>query len=223
MPVITKHRYIKNYPIKKNDKYLVLGTIHPHGHSELDFFYGNAKTFWDILSNATELKFKTLDDILEIFNQYNIGISDMVIECERKDKSVTKDSDLYNLKLNTDIKNQILDSNIETIFFTSAFGKNNAAKLFFDLFKLKMQVPKNWNKTYEFHIEFENKVIKCIVLLSPSGASNIGISNSKIYKQVKNEYYGIFDKPVKQFKIDFYKSKFKEVFSANKKGAGLNF
>jgi|GEM_PF-4038522 len=29
MPVITKHRYIENYPIKKNDKYLILGTIHP--------------------------------------------------------------------------------------------------------------------------------------------------------------------------------------------------
>jgi len=214
--VKSQHKYIDKYPIKRTDKYLILGTIHPYGNSELDFFYGNAKTFWGILSNATKLNFNTLYNILEIFNQNKIAISDMILECEREDETVTKDSDLYNLKLNKDIINKIIHSEIETIFFTSAFGKNNAAKLFFDLFELNIQVPKNWKETYEFYIAIKNKKIKCIILLSPSGASNIGISKSKIYQSKKDEYVKVYEKPVKQFKIDFYQSKFEEAFSANK-------
>jgi len=212
----SQHKYIEKYPIKRTDRYLILGTIHPHGNSKLDFFYGNAGTFWEILSNATKLDFNSLDNILEIFNQNKIAISDMILECEREDETVTRDSDLYNLKLNNNIKNEILQSEIKTIFFTSAFGKNNAAKLFFDIFELNAQVPKSWKETYEFHIMVEGKKIKCIILLSPSGASNIGISRSKIYLPKKNKYIKGYDKPVKQFKIDFYKSKFEEVFSANK-------
>ncbi len=214
--VITKHRYIKEYPIKKNDKYLILGTIHPHRISELDFFYGNAKTFWDILAQSLESQFDNLDNILDFLKKHNIAISDMILECCRQDETVTKDSELYNLVLNQSIKDEILNSDIETIYFTSAFGKNNAAKLFFDLFDLKKQIPENWKETNEFYIMIANKKIKCIILLSPSGASNIGISKSKIYHKVKNKYYGIYDKPVKQFKIDFYKTKFKEVTNANK-------
>ena len=212
----SQHRYIDKYPIKQTDKYLILGTIHPHKNSDLDFFYGNAKTFWGILSSATKLNFNTLDNILEILNQNKIAISDMIFECEREDETVTKDSDLYSLKLNEDIKSQIINSNIKTIFFTSAFGKNNAAKLFFDLFELNRQIPTNWKETYEFHVTIENKKIKCIILFSPSGASNIGISKSKVYLSKKDKYIETYDKPVKQFKIDFYKSKFEEALGANK-------
>jgi len=215
--VITKHRYIKEYPIKKNDKYLILGTIHPHRISELDFFYGNAKTFWNILSEALEIKLDSLDNILNFLKKHNIAISDMILECYRKDEAVTNDSELYNLILNKSIKNEILNSDIETIFFTSAFGnKNNAAKLFFNIFGLKEQIPENWKETNQFNIMLDNKEIKCIILLSPSGASNRSIPRSPMYKKVKDEYEKTYDKPVKQFKIDFYKTKFKEVTNANK-------
>ena len=213
---ITKHRYIKKYPIKKDDKYLILGTIHPHSTSELDFFYGNAKTFWDLLAQALGLQFDNLDNILDFLKKHNIAISDMILQCCRQNETATKDSELYNLVLNKNIKEKILYSNIETIYFTSAFGKNNAARLFFDLFDLKEQIPENWRETNEFNIMIDNKEIKCIVLLSPSGASNIGISKSKMYQKVKNKYDKIYDKPIKQFKIDFYKAKFKEVTNANK-------
>jgi ribosomal protein S18 acetylase RimI-like enzyme len=213
---ITKHRYIKKYPIKKDDKHLILGTIHPHSTSELDFFYGNAKTFWDLLAQALGLQFDNLDNILDFLKKHNIAISDMILQCCRQNETATKDSELYNLVLNKNIKEKILYSNIETIYFTSAFGKNNAARLFFDLFDLKEQIPENWRETNEFNIMIDNKEIKCIVLLSPSGASNIGISKSKMYQKVKNKYDKIYDKPIKQFKIDFYKAKFKEVTNANK-------
>ncbi|MEA3228797.1 MAG: hypothetical protein U9P38_06980 [Campylobacterota bacterium] len=213
MAITTKHRYINEYPIKKTDKHLILGTIHPDKtNEELDFFYGNARTFWDLLSNATNLKFDTLDNITTTLSSNNIAISDMILECERANESVTKDSELFNLKLNDEIKNQILDSDIETIFFTSSFNKNNAAKLFFDRFNLKTQIPEDWKNNYEFDIVIEAKKIKCVILISPSGSANIGISKSKLYNKYIDKY-SQFKTPVKQFKIDFYKYKFSSVFN----------
>jgi hypothetical protein len=64
---------------------------------------------------------------------------------------VTADKDLQNLEVNQNLKNEILKSDIETIYFTSAFSKNNAAKLFFDLFGLQNQIPINWKDTYEIN------------------------------------------------------------------------
>ena len=131
----------------------------------------------------------------------------MILECERLNDKVTADKDLQNLVVNQNLKNEILKSDIETIYFTSAFNKNNAAKLFFDLFELQNQIPINWKNTYEINIDFFGKKIKCVILLSPSGASNIGISRSKIYLNKQNLYEDL-KTPVKQFKIDFYKEKF---------------
>ena len=72
---------------------------------------------------------------------------------------------------------------------------------------MQNQIPINWKDTYEINIDFFGKKIKCVILLSPSGASNIGISRSKIYLNKQNLYEDL-KTPVKQFKIDFYKEKF---------------
>ena len=82
----------------------------------------------------------------------------MILECERLNDKVTADKDLQNLVLNQNLKNEILKSDIETIYFTSAFSKNNAAKLFFDLFGLQNQIPINWKDTYEINIDFFGNV-----------------------------------------------------------------
>lgn len=209
MQVITKHNYIKNYPIKLTDEFLILGTIHPHNikNFKIDFFYGNKNSLWSILSLAKNIELNNLNQILDFLSENRIAISDMILECERKNEKVTADKDLYNLILNKDLKNQILNSNIEIIYFTSAFNQNNAARLFFNLFEL--EIPNNWKDNYEININFFGKNIKCVILLSPSGASNIGISKSEIYRHNKEFYIKNFKTPVKQFKIDFYNKKFK--------------
>ena len=211
--ILTKHLYISKYPINQSSKSLILGTIHPHNDAnnisnfKIDFFYGNKNSLWTILSEAKNIRLDTLNQILDFLSQNEIAVSDMILECERKNNKVTADKDLYNLVLNEELKNEILKSDIETIYFTSAFNKNNAAKLFFDLFELQNQIPINWKDTYEININFFCKQIKCVILLSSSGASNIGISKSKIYLDKRKEYIK-FKTPVKQFKIDFYKEKF---------------
>ncbi len=211
--ILTKHLYISKYPINQSSKSLILGTIHPHNdinntsNFKIDFFYGNKNSLWTILSEAKNERLDTLDEILYFLSQNKISISDMILECERLNDKVTADKDLQNLVLNQNLKNEILKSDIETIYFTSAFSKNNATKLFFDLFGLQNQIPINWKDTYEINIDFFGKKIKCVILLSPSGASNIGISRSEIYLNKQNLYKHL-KTPVKQFKIDFYKNKF---------------
>jgi hypothetical protein len=208
MSVITSHQYISKYAIKKNDKSLILGTIHPHntGNFKIDFFYGNKNSLWSILSLSKNIELNDLNSIVNFLSNNKIAISDMILECHRKDSSITADKDLDITILNENLKDEILNSEIDIIYFTSAFNKNNTAKLFFDLFKL--EIPNNWKDTYEIDIDFYGKKIKCIILLSPSGASNIGISKSEIYLKNKDYYEKNYKTPVKQFKIDFYNQKF---------------
>ncbi len=207
MSIVTKHQYIEKYPIKKTDKYLILGTIHPHIVEEfkIDFFYGNVGSFWNILSEACSMELNELSQILKFLDDHRIGMSDMILSCNRDNISETRDAKLKNLAFNMDIKQQILNSDISTIFFTSSFNKNNAAKLFCKSFNVS--IPKNWRDNYEFDIQLDNKRLKGIILLSPSGNANRGVANSRLYKNRKSKYINV-EHPVKQFKIDFYKTKF---------------
>ena len=212
MSITTEHRYISDYQIKSTSKYLIIGTIHPHRTEdfEIDFFYGNRNSFWTILSDAFPNKdFSNKENIVNTLDINKTAITDIIKKCDREDVTKTKDKDLFNICLNTNqIKNGIKNSSISTIYFTSRFGKNNAAKLFVENFKIRYK--DTWNEeTSSFLIpeEIFGREIKAIVLFSPSGQANTGISQSESYKKKKHLYK---DKktPVKEFRKDFYKEKF---------------
>tara|TARA_B110000483_G_scaffold51755_1_gene64415 strand:- start:593 stop:991 length:399 start_codon:yes stop_codon:yes gene_type:complete len=97
------------------------------------------------------------------------------------------DKELYNLCLNTNaIREGIKNSSITTIFLTSGFGKNNAAKLFVDNFKIRYK--DNFNDTQKSFIipkEVFGREINAIILLSPSGDAYRGIAGSPGYKEKK--------------------------------------
>lgn len=139
----------------------------------------------------------------------NIWITDLVAECERDDEYVTEDRKLKNLKLNRQgILTGLETSSINKIYFTSGFGKNNAAKLFVDLFNIEYKLSYN-EETREFLIPKKHfgRHITGVVLFSPSGQANIGVSKSRAYlKDI--EKYRLSTRPVKEFKIDFYRNKF---------------
>lgn len=210
MGITTNHQYIDQYPIKSNSRKLIIGTMHPHLTEDfkIDFFYGNKGSFWDILDNAfPRMDFNSKDTILSNLEKFNVSISDMIRSCDRENAKVTADSDLYNLNINTEqIRDGIVNSEIDTIFFTSRFGRNNAAKLFVDAFKIKYDFDKVTNE-FEIPKDVFGRPIKGVVLYSPSNNANIGISNSKAYKSKKDKY-SAYSTPVKQFKIDFYREKF---------------
>ena len=212
--VTTIHKYINQTPVKFDDTSLILGTIHPHNvdNFQIDFFYGNKSSIWNVLGEAfPEINLKSKESILNFLNRNNIWISDMIRECSRESEKVTKDKELRNLVLNTkQIEEGIVNSKIDKIYFTSGYGKNNSYKLFCEAFDIKIDKNLNPNREFEIPKQKFGKQVKGVVLFSPSGQANIGISKNKEYLRLK-EKYSEFKKPVTQYKIDFYKEAFNGV------------
>ncbi|WP_194976439.1 hypothetical protein [Aquiflexum lacus] len=209
----TVHKYIDRYPVKVSDTALILGTIHPHRAENflVDFFYGNKNSLWNILSLAfPNLNFSSFEMIQFTLSKADVWISDMIRSCDRESEGVTEDKLLKNIELNTaQIENGIKNSKINTIFFTSGMGKNNAARLFCQAFSIKPIL--NHNREIEIDEMIFGRKIKGVVLFSPSGQSNVGIKKNKIF--MENEYkYKDFRTPVNQFKIDTYREAFKNHF-----------
>jgi len=208
----TKHKYIDKIKVRADDVSLILGTIHPHRTNDflIDFFYGNKNSIWNILSEAfPNFDLSSREKIIYFLELNNIWISDMVRECDRETEKVTQDKELTNIVLNTkQITESIKNSAIKTIYFTSGFSKNNSAKLFCDYFKIKPEL--NENREFIIPKEKFGKEIKGVVLFSPSGQANIGISRNKQYLKQKNQY-SQYDNPISQFKIDFYTNAFKNI------------
>ncbi|MEI6679844.1 MAG: hypothetical protein WCL21_14615 [Mariniphaga sp.] len=212
MPVTTFHRYIDQYPILPESTKLIIGTIHPHRvvNFNIDFFYGNMGSFWDILSlSFPNHQFGNRHQILTTFRNYGVSITDIIRQCDRENEYVTEDSKLYNLIDNgVQIQEGLIHSNINTIYFTSRFGVNNAAKLFVERFGIKYTDTFN-QQTSQFMIKSNvfGREIRAVVLYSPSNNANRGIARSAPYLNNIDRYQH-FEAPIKQFKIEFYRDKF---------------
>ena len=208
----TTHQYLDKYPISRESKKLIVGTIHPHDHENfyLPFFYGNVLSIWTILSDAFPDELTqplTLDKILTFLKGRNISVSDTITICDRMNPTAL-DEDLIPVELNKRIKDDIRNSEIVEILFTSGFGKNNAFKLFYEDI-LGLTITNNIKENREVILDKEifGRPIKLIVLYSPSGASNVGISKSKLFLANK-ESYNNSKRPVYDFKVDYYRKMF---------------
>lgn len=207
----TKHQYLKLYPISPDSHKLILGTIHPHHHEgfQVSFFYGNVMSLWNILSESFPGEISnpiTLDSILRFLNNRKISMSDLIIECDRKNDTAL-DEDLIPTMLNHDLLRQISNSKIEDLYFTSGFGVNNAFKLFYvDLLKQKINAEIRTHREIILDDRFFGRPVKLHILYSPSGLANTGMSKSKLYIENKHKYAGS-KRPVSEFKIEYYRSK----------------
>lgn len=210
--MITKHQYLEKYPIAKNSKKLIVGTIHPHNYEsfQIPFFYGNKTSLWKILSEAfpDELSHPLkLNGVLHFLEKKKISVSDTIKECERTSPSAV-DKDLIPLKLNKSIIEDIKKSEIDEILFTSGFGKNNAFRLFYtEILKLKLTAEIRKNRGVVLDKEIFGRPVKLTILYSPSGSANVGISKSKIYLDSKDKYKNS-SKPIADFKVDYYRMHF---------------
>lgn len=211
--MITTHQYIDKYPIAKDSEKLIVGTIHPHNYQNfiIPFFYGNVISIWNILSDAfpNELqKPLTINRILQFLNSKKISMSDTIIKCQRI-KPTTLDEDLVPLELNTKMINDIKNSNIKEIFFTSGFGKNSAFKLFYvDILGLSITKEIREKRETMLNEHIFGRPVKLTILYSPSGSSNVGLSKTKAYLNNKAKYINS-KRPVYDFKVDYYRDKFK--------------
>jgi hypothetical protein len=213
MAVTTIHEYLDNHHVKTTDRRMIVGTIHPHltHNFSIPFFYGNVGSFWNILGQAfPQHNFTTLPSILGVLSEYQTWITDIVRQCDRETENVTRDDLLFNIETNSEqISDALNESQIDTIYFTSRFGKNNAANLFTRTFRIDYRHSYN-AATNEFTIPVNHfgRQIRAIVLYSPSGEANRGIAARAHSYRNNIDYYKEFPTPVSQFKIEFYKSKF---------------
>jgi G:T/U-mismatch repair DNA glycosylase len=210
--MITIHQYLDKYPINKESEKLIVGTIHPHDyHSfKIPFFYGNVTSLWKILSEAFPSELYqplTLDGILNFLETKKISVSDTIRKCRRENPTAL-DKDLVPIELNTQIIEDLKNSKISEILFTSGFGKNNAFRLFYTEI-LGLKITKEIREKREVIVNNEKigRPIKLTILYSPSGTSNVGISTSKAYKANKEKYKDS-KRPVHDFKVDYYREKF---------------
>lgn len=206
---VTDHKFIKSNPIKKTDKSLILGTIHPHDVSsfKLPFFYGNRNSIWNIFRDVFPKDLPdnySVEDIKELLSKKNIGISDTILQCERMSNSAL-DKDLNPIQLNINLIEEIKSSAITTIYCTSGFGKNNAFRLFYEgILGLKLSKDIKQNKSIILPADLFGREIIVSLLPSPSGAANIALSKSIGYK-ASSFFNNQSARPVYDYKVSLYK------------------
>lgn len=205
---VTDHQFILSNPIKKSDKVLILGTIHPHdvGSFKLPFFYGNRNSIWNIFRDVfpEELPREfSVEDIKNLLSNRNIAISDTILQCERVSDSAL-DKDLRPIKLNMGLIEEVKKSIITKIYCTSGFGKNNAFRLFYEeILGLKLSKEIKQNKLATLPVELFGREIIVSLLPSPSGAANIALSNTIGYK-ASPFFNSQSSRPVYDYKVSLY-------------------
>ena len=135
-----QHKYLSQFPLEEGLEYLIIGTIHPNGLPNIDYFYGNVASLWNIMKQIyPTYSFNNPEEIREWQGDFKIGITDTVTQCQRKkdpvtDKDTARDSDLVleDEDYNWALKDYILNNRktLKRLLFTSGNGKNAAFKNF---------------------------------------------------------------------------------------------
>jgi hypothetical protein len=108
------------------------------------------------------------------------------------------------------MKNQIITSSIEHLYFTSGFGKNNAFRLFYIEVLKNPFVEDYWKERKEFPLKIDDrKTVTCHILISPSDSSNRAVGRYSDYKVNKQLYMNRMYPPTYAYKI----ARYQEVFN----------
>lgn len=153
IPPIEIHPYISDFPLCEFEKYII-GTFPPINYifdhplladfnfsenlkPKIPFYHGNEAYFWDCFLNENEkIEFDNLqnrvqkkDYLIQLLIRTRINYSDIIISCKRSITNSTKDIDLYNIVINTELINHIVSNpndNIVLNFNTSSiYNKQN--------------------------------------------------------------------------------------------------
>jgi hypothetical protein len=188
------HPWLEKYPIKKGDKYLIIGTHPPMPYcGKLEFYYGNMSEFWRFLDmvypgyKLYENGCPKIEDILKFLKKSNFAITDIVYKTHVTKFSTDKDMKKIGIEdLNQHLFKWLKDSSIETIYFTSFGGANSAKNLFKKWYKSHF---KNESKIYKItknhfnQIKLWDRKIKLIDLFSPSPTAKRSAHEIKEFKE----------------------------------------
>jgi len=216
------HPWLVKYPIKKGDKYLIIGTHPPMPYcGKLEYYYGNMSEFWRFLDSVYpgHKLYKNgcpkIEDILKFLKKNKLAITDIIFKTHVAKFSTDKDiGDISYEDLNQHLFKWLNESSIETIYFTSFGGTNSAKNLFKKWYKLNFELESKRYKITTNHlneIKLWNRKIKLIDLFSPSPTARRSAPNIKEFKEwrlnksTKNDY--------DSFRIYWYKKYLPKIIS----------
>lgn len=111
--------------VPKDCEYFLLGSFAAKPVDGYDWFFANKRNqFWWILEQVYNLELDTKVKQQDLFQKLRLGISDIILSCERRANS-NLDTNLSNLVLNSNAIRKIWTENeIGKIFFSSRFAEN---------------------------------------------------------------------------------------------------
>ncbi len=208
--------------IPENATKLIVGTLPPPRFTkrelredDVDFCYGSGDgQLWLILDRIFDLglKFENTEEAVkqrkDFLRQRGIGICD-VVESSRREKIDASDIGMQKVELRDMIRVLKDYPKIETLLFTGGNSKNGPEYFFRKYLKeanqdIRLKVVSSKSPRIHQFI-FEGRLIKTVSLIAPSGAANIAVGSSPLYKEIKkkNPKFNTLDFRVLQYK-DFF-------------------
>ncbi|ULC58980.1 uracil-DNA glycosylase family protein [Flaviramulus sp. BrNp1-15] len=226
-----KHKHPYKPFIKNDTTKLIVGTLPPPRFStgellekDVDFCYGSYyNSLWLFIDKIHDLNLlydnsqEAIEQRKQFLIQQKIGVCDIVDSCERE-KIDASDLGMKNVKLRNLISYLTQYTKIDTLLFTGGNSKNGPEYFFrrhIKEYNLKLELVSNEiprihqvdlavisngsEKSYKENQE--SRIIKTVSLTSGSGAANISISRTPLYKQLKakNPKFNTFDFRVMQY------------------------
>ena len=203
-----------------NTEKLIVGTLPPPRfyrgelkNGDVDFCYGSIDgLLWRILDEIFKLnlEFDTKEHAIQqrknfLFDR-KIGICDIVESCERQ-KIDASDLGMQNIVLRDLLYYLKQAPKVHTLLLTGGNSKNGPeyhlrSQLKSNKINLKVLDPGH-PKIHSFN--FEDRIIKVVSLIAPSGSANRAIGSNPLYKlrKQKNPTYNTFDFRVEQYRKFF--------------------
>ena len=208
--------------IPENATKLIVGTLPPPRFTkrqlredDVDFCYGSGDgQLWIILNRIFDLglKFENSKEAVaqrkEFLRNRGIGICD-VVESSRREKIDASDLGMQKVELRDMITILRQNPKVETLLFTGGNSKNGPEYFFRKYLKesdhdIRLKVISN--KSPRIHqFVLDGRLIKTVSLIAPSGAANIAVGSSQLYKDIKkkNPEFNTLDFRVLQYKEFF--------------------
>ncbi len=215
-----KHPYPPFIP--ENATKLIIGTLPPPRFTkrqlredDVDFCYGSGDgLLWIVLDRIFDLglKFENTEEAVaqrkDFLRERGIGICD-VVESSRREKIDASDLGMQKVELRDMIGILKKNPKIDTLIFTGGNSKNGPEYFFRKYLKNKhanIRLKVISNKSPRIHqFVLEGRLIKTVSLIAPSGAANIAVGSSQLYKDLKkkNPEFNTIDFRVLQYKEFF--------------------
>jgi len=182
---------------------------------DVDFCYGSRDgLLWPVLDRIFQLNLKyenTSEAIKQRQNflkSRNIGICD-IVESSRREKIDASDLGMQKVELRDMLEILRKYPKIDTLLFTGGNSKNGPEYFFRKYLKeqtaeVKLKIMSNKSpRVHQFILD--GRSIKTVSLIAPSGAANISIGSSELYKELKkkNPEFNTLDFRVLQYKEFF--------------------